>query len=297
MVADLQGRFDAPDLEGAGRSLFLVPPSLESGPFPFCPFQIVSLFRMLRTWAHVFVILTQSVVASDEKFKLRNPLDLVSEPDKEGLKRNYTIFQGPCEKLGLASTADQLTRLLSELGKPDLRYSTLQELVPELRRRLYDDTTRISFLHIPSPRLSFYSDSPQFGEKVADKFPKAVEDIQEAGKCFALARYTACVFHLMRVTETAVQYLGKRLGISLVSEKNWHNILEEVDKAIRKMPAGNSRQKALRNKFSQASAHLRMVKDAWRNDVMHPKETYTDEEAERVFRNVKDFMVHLAVKL
>jgi HEPN domain-containing protein len=101
----------------------------------------------------------------------------------------------------------------------------------------------------------------------------------------------------MRVTESAVQYLGRRLGISLVKEKNWHNILDEVDKAIKALPVKGSRQKAIRNRYAESSAHLRMVKDAWRNDVMHPKETYTEEEAERVFRNVKDFMVHLATKL
>lgn len=152
-------------------------------------------------------------------------------------------------------------------------YSVLKELIPELHRRLYDDTRRIEFLYIPSSRTGFYSDSPQFGAKVADKFPKSVEDIQEAGKCFSLARYTATVFHLMRVMEFAVHYLGKRLSISLVTEKNWHNILDEVDKAVKNLPIKTARQKALRNRFSEASAHLRMVKDAWRNDVMHPKET------------------------
>jgi hypothetical protein len=97
--------------------------------------------------------------------------------------------------------------------------------------------------------------------------------------------------------EVATQELGNRLGISLVDEKNWHNILDEVDKAIKKLPTASGHQKAARNRFAESSAHLRMVKDAWRNDVMHPKSTYTDEEAERVFRNVKDFMVHLATKL
>jgi hypothetical protein len=63
------------------------------------------------------------------------------------------------------------------------------------------------------------------------------------------------------------------------------------------MPVTTSRKKVRRNRYAEASAHLRIVKDAWRNDVMHPKESYTEEEAERVFRNVKDFMVHMATKL
>jgi hypothetical protein len=153
------------------------------------------------------------------------------------------------------------------------------------------------FLLVPSEKSSYFQDEPLWGAEVADKFPKLVEDIQEAGKCFATARYTACVFHLMRVMEGAVQFLGGKLNINLVREKNWHNILDEVDKAIKNMNPKNSRQKAVRNKYSAASAYLRMVKDAWRNDVMHPKATYTEEEVERIFYNVQDFMIHLATKL
>lgn len=58
-----------------------------------------------------------------------------------------------------------------------------------------------------------------------------------------------------------------------------------------------ARQKKARNKYAQASVYLENVKNAWRNDVMHPKETYTEEEAERVLRTVKDFMVYLATEL
>ncbi len=162
--------------------------------------------------------------------------------------------------------------------------------------RIVDELNSHLFLQVSSTRAEYYKDKPQFGPEVADKFPKAITDVQEAGKCFATERYTACVFHLMRVMEIAVQSLGNKLGISQVNEKRWHNILGEVDKAIKALPIGDSQQKATRNRFAEASAHLRMVKDAWRNDVMHPKETYTEEEAERVFRNVKDFMVHLATK-
>jgi|SRR6266850_3392181 len=93
-----------------------------------------------------------------------------------------------------------------------------------------------------------------------------------------------------------VQYLGKRLNINL-QEKVWGKILAEVDTAIGKLPLNTSQQKSVRNKYAEASAQLRMVKDAWRNNVMHPKETYTEEEAERIFRNVKDFMVYLGSKI
>jgi len=46
--------------------------------------------------------------------------------------------------------------------------------------------------------------------------------------------------------------------------------------------------------LAQASANLYSVKLAWRNEVMHPKETYTLEEADNLIRQVKIFMHHLA---
>jgi hypothetical protein len=45
--------------------------------------------------------------------------------------------------------------------------------------------------------------------------------------------------------------------------------------------------------MSQASANLYAVKLAWRNEVMHPNDTYTLEEAEDILRQVKLFMQQL----
>jgi hypothetical protein len=50
-------------------------------------------------------------------------------------------------------------------------------------------------------------------------------------------------------------------------------------------------------KLSQASANLYAVKLAWRNEVMHPKDTYTLEEAHNLIGQVKIFMGHLATIL
>jgi kynurenine formamidase len=54
---------------------------------------------------------------------------------------------------------------------------------------------------------------------------KAITDIQEASKSFAVGRFTACVFHLMRVMELGVQALGKKPGVSNAHEIEWQKIL------------------------------------------------------------------------
>jgi len=255
----------------------------------------VSLLEVLKFDAQVFVVMMDNLRLVQDIGGLRGSQE-VTEQQKLSYTSNLLDALSLCRQIGLNLSSVHLNRLIEQFNaKPT--YQALEAEVQVVIDRIHDELGSFLFLHIPSERVAYFEDVPQFGDQVANKFPKVIADIQDAAKSFGAGLYTACVFHLMRVMEYSTQYLGKRLGISLVHEKNWHNILDEVDKAIKALPTKNSAQKAKRNRLSEASAHLRMVKDAWRNDVMHPKETYTEEEAERVLRNVKDFMVHLATKL
>ncbi len=47
-------------------------------------------------------------------------------------------------------------------------------------------------------------------------------------------------------------------------------------------------------KFAAISSHLYNVKLAWRNEVMHPKQTYTLEDAHKIFQSVDTFTRDLA---
>lgn len=238
--------------------------------------------------------LVESALSTAEECAAENKI--VTDHDRTLAENTVDHVLHLCRQSDLRLSAMYVERVATTIG-PEFSFQNYSDDLRVLKERIIDELRAIEFLHIPSQHISYYKETPQFGEAVANKFPKTTTDIQEAAKCFALGRTTASVFHMMRVMEFATQFLGRKLNISLVGEKNWHKILDEVDKAIKALPTKNSRQKAKRNKFAEASAHLRMVKDAWRNDVMHPKETYTEEEAERVFRNVKDFMVHLAARL
>jgi hypothetical protein len=161
----------------------------------------------------------------------------------------------------------------------------------EIQTRVVDDLSDRWFLHIPPSSVELYlQPTPPFGTKVEKQFPLMSEDISEATKCLALRRSTAVVFHLMRVMELGVQSFGTKLGIALAHEKNWQNILDEVNKNIKsrdhKLPETKS--------YAQAASHLYNVKVAWRNEVMHPKQTYTDDEASAILGNVRTFVGDLA---
>lgn len=157
---------------------------------------------------------------------------------------------------------------------------------------IFDNLHGIMFLHIMSGSIRYYNEKQLFGPEVAGKFPQIVlDDIEEAGKCFALNRYTACAFHLMRVMESGVQKLGDKLNVSLTNDKCWDTILKDsrtkINAQYPKSHPENVRWKSL-------LAKLETVKDAWRNPTMHPKATYTKEHAEEIWFAVKIFMRELA---
>jgi hypothetical protein len=131
---------------------------------------------------------------------------------------------------------------------------------------------------------------------VTDIYPQLSYDIVEAGNCLALDRTTACVFHLMRVMEFGVQRFGDKIGIRFVNETNWQGILNQVNGRIRDLPEKPAVKKRRKEQYADVAGHLYNVKVAWRNPVMHPKRTYTPEEAEHLFATVKMFTTNL-VKL
>jgi len=203
-------------------------------------------------------------------------------------------LQQELEKMELRSTARQLSHIKDYVFSGSTSSVTAQELrrnLIELLSRMQDELEAELFLSVSPSRVAYYEQKASlFGDAVAARFPRLTADISEAGKCLALNRSTACVFHLMRVMEVGVQEFGTKLGVQLAAEKNWQNILDETNRPIKALVVSKD---PLARAYTEVAAHLFHVKVAWRNEVMHPKETYTDEEAETLFRNVKTFMTDL----
>jgi hypothetical protein len=175
-------------------------------------------------------------------------------------------------------------------AKGNVSSKQLIGVLTEVENTIRREMSVAKFFYMPSEQAKFYTQDDLFGVAVDAKFPSIYFDMVEAGNCYAMGRGTACVFHLMRIMEVGVQEFGKRLGISLAAEKNWQNILDGINKAIKTLPS----KAAGTVEMSQASANLYAVKLAWRNEVMHPNDKYTLEEAKNLIGQVKLFMGQLA---
>jgi hypothetical protein len=255
-------------------------------PWEIRHWRILTLLDLLEGYAASFV----AAAATLGQAMVRLEVDDVVAPSTGGhIGRSLAQLRELGKHLNLRSVNRQCERIEEFLQSPPIKHSQLRQLIENLLHRTTDDLQDLVFLAIPPESAELYRQAASpFGQEVLDSFPRATEDISEAGKCLALNRSTAAVFHLMRAMECAVQSLAEKLSIPN-TERVWGMLLSDIAKKIETLPKGDPR-----TKWSEVHSHLYHVKEAWRNDTMHPKQTYTAEEAHAIFAAVKIFMRSLS---
>lgn len=178
---------------------------------------------------------------------------------------------------------------LLQMAKEGATYGELEKQIEFLHRCLVDHFEERMVLLVDERKTHAYKNAGSlFGFEVWDTFPTSDRDIEESGKCLALNRNTACVFHLMRAMEAALRALADKISAT-VQDSNGQFLAWGVIVANIKDKLPN-----LSREWTEAHNLLWGVGKAWRNTTMHPAETYTDEEAETLFNAVRGFMRHLA---
>lgn len=186
-----------------------------------------------------------------------------------------------------------------------IRGQTMLAELKELGGRLKDEARSRQFLYVPPERAAYYGQARLFGDDVADKFPSAGKDIEEAGNCLALGRNTASACHSMRALEYGLDAIA--FALKVPKQQDWGSYIREIDKAIgaalkpmatMNTPKMSARKRATararRDYFSEVSMRFQAVKDACRNKTMHVEKTYEWAEAEEVLKATCSLMQQIA---
>ncbi len=162
-------------------------------------------------------------------------------------------LQSECQKLHLKASLYSIRGALEHLKDEEATLDLFKKHCEQIAGRLADELRETVCVAIDPMHAKFLSDNQlPFGSEVADRFPRAQVDIEEAGICLAFHRGTACVFHLMRVLEVALQVLGADLNIPK-PDRNWQNLLNEIDKAVKGLPYQSQADKDARALRSEAA--------------------------------------------
>jgi len=275
------------------------------------PFQLVSLLDMIKFRARDFLRLAQylkwiQTLIETDKEKTPGVDSRLEEDIKQILVGRLDSMTELCKDIGLELSVMLLEEIKHDVAvasdsRPSYGFLKFGADIQELARRIDHEMSMPLFLCIPRSKAEYFDQPALFGADVSNKFPDDSYDVQEAGNSLATGRNTACVMHLMRALEVALDATGLGVGVpqAVIEAKNsWETLLKKIDsQMVANDKASTPDWPPKRQFFVDAHAHLFAVKNAWRNPSMHLEKKYEEAEAERIYRAVKDFMEHLATHL
>jgi hypothetical protein len=250
-------------------------------------------------------------------FVILSQKETMTEQDKSDLITFLQYIEDECKRSGLRYSAQAANEFKKEMSNIDIKkFNTITAnriaaRLEEVDHSIEREMKLHLFMYIPPDRAEYCQswgeneraeqggEIPLFGNAVKDKFPSVDYDVNEAGNSFAVARYTGCVFHLMRILEVGLRELAKRFNVP-ADHSNWNPIIENIErkiKEIRNDPNKPPNWKEDEEFYSQAASHFRVFKDAWRNYTMHARGKYTEDEAEIIMMNVRAFMQKLTTRI
>jgi len=226
--------------------------------------------------------------------------DMKTDFDFEPLQASWDSLRQALFELDMELPADSLARLEAILKNPNRDSTMVNDAMVEFQGRIRDELSHMELWVITKEERRLLKPDP-FGPDFNRNFAPARDDLEEAAKCLAFGRGTACVFHLMRVMEVGLRTLAASLNDPRLDSKrnpSWDSILKKCDEELLKPLKDRAPEWSVDDTFfSAAAAQLHAVKDAWRNPTMHVERRYVTDEAEDVWNAVRAFMRHLARKL
>jgi hypothetical protein len=133
--------------------------------------------------------------------------DLMNRPASSSLrlkiKERLGMMDEICDSIGLKYASQQVSRLVQLLEAASTTPVQIASATRHLHDLILDQMKEKIFLFVPDEQAAFLKQHA-FGKNITDAFPSSTFDVSEAGACYASARWTACVFHLMRSLEVGL---------------------------------------------------------------------------------------------
>jgi hypothetical protein len=186
--------------------------------------------------------------------------------------RAQSAFDGvpqDCIDLGLGASKASAQKIVKLLEQPDCSFETFRELVIELQERMIDETSAPRFFVVSDQEAEYYSNPRKGWEEIIARFPNSVRDIEEAYKCYALARYAAAIFHSLQVVEAGLLEFGKLISVT-DPLPGWTATTNRLKKILDTKYPDRTRIEQENSTFlEQMHAAIHALQLAWRNKVSH----------------------------
>lgn len=174
--------------------------------------------------------------------------------------------------------------LLREMSWEHLNAENMEQLAREsfeLRKALTIECEDERFFRVKSDAITYYEQN-QFSKDAQGKLPKMLDNMEEAGKCFALARFTACAFHLMRITEAGLKALTSHYSLQ-ITDRNWANHIRALKDHVKTLADPKEKMQ-----LDNIIGYIEALKIVDRNPMIHIEKDYNPEQAKFLFDGIKN---------
>ncbi len=232
---------------------------------------------------------------------LVTPQVSIKDEDLKIILAHLKQLRGDSEFLGFTVTTDLLKWAIDDYESKPHTYGQARSSIEHISAVYQQELSREFFVYIEPEKAKFMRsfdtavEDPAYGVEALNAFPQSVRDMHLAGNCYGCGYNDACVFHLVRVLEYGLAAMATVFSEPFTHE-NWHNIIERLESKIRKIDSSTfgadwrDKQKF----YSEAACEFMFFKDAWRNHVMHGRDSYDDGRAQNIYSHACAFMRHLA---
>jgi hypothetical protein len=272
---------------------------------------VVSLYDMLDFAAQEYAEITYWLGLIVAKYS--------PESDPPNFGRILGKLLNDAERLGLVVTRDALWQMVDEMiganpGKIAVKregqninlVATDVSISPERLRHhaesvysiLRSELRAVTFKAIPKEKAKYASPEWLSGTDLYSKYPETVDEFRKAGRCFAYGENTACIFHLMRVTDFFLKKIGQSVSVNY-DANNWAGIAHGIAKKMeQKYQAKTDDWKQKEPFLAEVLTDIQAIGRGHRNPVLHELEKkYDEREAYYMLTVIETFALHAAKNL
>jgi hypothetical protein len=259
----------------------------------------IEMLQDMQTQGDLYML--QADINGNQKNDLRVPDERMNTLYVPELK----YIQAQCEYLELPAALARIPHFNNEI-RQGITWAELRTQAKVLHEAIHADLCYRRFAFVPTSKAQLHDTFALVWDDIWKKIPDCKEDSERAIDCYALEQNTACVFHLMRVTEFGLRSLAKKLRVTITHSGkacpleygDWEKVIAGIKNKIaqiRSTAAGPKKQAKLEF-YSDAADHCVFMKDIWRNNVSHTRKAYNDSEAKAALDRVQDFMRFLSAQ-
>ena len=233
---------------------------------------------------------------------------------KDAIKRLEMELRSTVEPVTCATLQHSIHHLL-ELMQSELEKRKVFALEPNRAHYYQDDFYGVLPPSEATQTNALVSDlikkaKPILGERVVAAFPSAYMDIVEAGRCLALNRNNAAIYHLMQVAEIGLRVLawdrrvevkrnkGKIIPLGYAQWGEMIGALENKKKEIDHWPRPKAVKEAAVRFYTHAILEVDSFNEIYRKHISHARnKLYETDVAISCWGHVRRFMETLAERM